>query len=165
MVLLENDGLGGFDRGATVATDALGIGVAATDLNGDGVTDIVASHLQPGVGPFQPVSVGTLDAYVGGGAGSFFGPASFLVSPAISFLEAKDLNGDGLPDIVAGDLRNGGFTVTLNQSQTASARRKTLWAGGLSRILDDLAHDLLSEVESFLDWVARSDDGRDRATS
>jgi hypothetical protein len=87
-----------------------GVRIAACDLNGDGVPDIVA-----GAGPGGGAHVRTFDgvtlAPLPGTIGSFFPyPIGYVGG---TFVACNDVNGDGIPDIVTGTGVGGGPHVRV----------------------------------------------------
>src|SRR5215472_4365348 len=77
------------------------IAIASADVNHDGHLDVVAIN-----------SDGTIAIYLGNGDGTL-GQPSFISLPqgvTLSSIALADLDGDGNPDIVAGDSNSGKFS-------------------------------------------------------
>jgi len=99
---------------------SLGYGLAAADFDGDGRIDVAVTGFNP------PVDAGI---FLGNGDGTVqsFSPSSGLVEPSVAIdlvlfgaAQALDFNGDGKPDLVAGQaiLFNLGATSTLTPTTT-----------------------------------------------
>ena len=92
VAFLLNDGTGGFSPGGTAAVGDGTNGatqLALTDINGDGIPDIVV--LIPGA-----QSVGIL---FGNGDGTFQNQVEYPAGPSPAAFAVADLNQDGIPDI------------------------------------------------------------------
>lgn len=95
-----NDGSGAFPSCSPLATQSATI-IVASDLDGDGKTDLVVPHRDGGQNLI----------FWNDGMGTFTAPPT-SVGPAISQIRAaaaQDLNGDGIVDIAVGDEKNGVF--------------------------------------------------------
>jgi Ca2+-binding RTX toxin-like protein len=94
-----------------------GVNVAAGDVNGDTIPDVVAAA-GPGGGPHVRVFSGASTQQIAGPLGSFF-----AYSPAFSggvFVAAGDINGDTRADIVTGAGAGGGPHVIAFNAATGS---------------------------------------------
>ena len=97
--IFENQG--NFVFAATsIPTDAGGAGIAARDLNGDGLVDLVA-----GFGTFEGAywSTGFIHVMLGVGAGTFAPPIRYPVNVGPVQVVIGDFNGDRVPDIATGN--------------------------------------------------------------
>lgn len=102
------------------AGSTIGYGLAAADFNGDGKIDVVVTGFEP------PIDTGIFPGN-GDGTVQSFSPYSGLTEPAEAIdlvlfgaAQAIDFNGDGKPDLVAGQgiLFNLGATSTLTPTTT-----------------------------------------------
>jgi hypothetical protein len=101
-VLLGN-GDGTFQKPKTLTLpDALpysvGLTMAVADVNGDGKPDIVVAYNDSFDGP------GAVGVLLGNGDGTFQKPQTFPVGPGPNSVAVADVNGDGIPDLVVGNL-------------------------------------------------------------
>ena len=101
-----------FDAGFTG-----GARVAACDINGDGVPDIVVAA-GPGGGPNVRVFDGVSGAPLPGALGSFFAYAPGFTGGVV--VGCADVNGDGVPDIITGAGPGGGPHVRVFSGVDAS---------------------------------------------
>jgi RHS repeat-associated protein len=85
-----------------------GVRVAAADINGDGVPDIITAP-----GPGMPAEIRVFDGQTGaqlpGPVGDFLAYSSSFQGGA--FVAAGDVNGDGTPDIIVGPGAGGGAQI------------------------------------------------------
>jgi len=109
--------------------------LAAADLNGDGLMDVVSASFDDGA----------LDVFFNNKATpGTFNPALVLNSPGASQLAIADMNGDGLPDLVSAD-----FNVSLFVQTSAGtfAAPISLYSGGANWVaLGDLNGDGAPDV-------------------
>jgi hypothetical protein len=95
---------GRISRRTAFSTKALPTGVFAADLNGDGLTDLVATNALD-----NDVSIAMQAS-----AGNFALPITVTTGLTPSDISVADENGDGLPDIVVSDQASGDLAVLLN---------------------------------------------------
>jgi hypothetical protein len=106
LTVLTNRGDGTFETGMVVASCALAWDTAVADLDGDGVLDVVqacaaANSTVPGV----------LAVSRGLGAGAFATPTEVRAGVNPLTVTVRDLDGDGIPDLVATDTLDDTITV------------------------------------------------------
>ncbi|MHB8420205.1 MAG: FG-GAP repeat domain-containing protein [Myxococcales bacterium] len=109
-VLLQQAG-GGFVEapGAPLALPGPGpAALAAADLNGDGVVDLVVADQGR-----SSAGVGEVSVFLGAGAGTFQPPAAVPVGLGPLALAVADLDGDGVLDLAAACVRDQTVTVLL----------------------------------------------------
>ena len=138
--LFAGNGDGTFRAGRTVAalsSDVLG----AADFNRDGVLDFVASH---GL---------AITLFLGNGDGTFAqGPSLPLFNSnsgntSISDLKIADLNNDGLPDLIIGDVR---ISIFMNNGDGTFHARQDFAVGGVGLLaIADFNGDGKPEVAAF----------------
>jgi len=91
-----NDGKGHFAPKGTSDSDPGAWSIALADLNGDGRSDIVTSNAT-GFSTFVNNGDGTFAA-----AATY--PVPYPVNPAVTSVVIADLNGDGRPEVILGDV-------------------------------------------------------------
>lgn len=104
--------------------------LAAADLNGDHLLDVVSANVQDG----------TLAVFFNsaGSPGTFSAPL-VLDSPGASQLAIADMNGDGLLDLISADFN---VSLFLQSSPGAFANPISLYSGGANWVaVGDLNHD------------------------
>lgn len=103
--VLINDGFGGFAVPVSYVVGDYVSGCAATDLNGDGLPDVVVANS----------GSGDISVLMNRGDGTFEPEQPYRVGGAPAAVAIADLNGDGLPDIVAANSDTGTLSVLLNK--------------------------------------------------
>jgi hypothetical protein len=104
--------------------------VAVTDLNGDGVPDvIIADRID------QAVSV-----FLGNGDGTFQRPQTFAIGPRVWRVTVGDVNNDGKPDIITGN--KGANTVSVLLGNGDGTFQPQLVVPGGTRIDGAFAADI-----------------------
>jgi hypothetical protein len=136
--LLFGDGTGGFTRGTTLLGGSYPADVTLADFNGDG-------HVDAAVVNWKSADV---SLFLGHGDGTFAAPTYTPYSgpPAYS-LAVGDLNRDGRPDLVVGDVL-GGVHIMSNNGSGKFALAPALAAGQGLRclILADINGDGLLDI-------------------
>ena len=98
---------GVFSRYDAFSTTALPTSLAAADLTGNGLDDLIAANaLDNSVTIALQIS-----------PGQFAAPITVPTGIAPSDIAVADVNGDGLPDIIVSDQASGDLTVLLNDPQ------------------------------------------------
>ncbi len=105
VTVLLGDGSGGFHAaaGSPIGVGQAPVSVAVADLNGDGNLDFVVANQ----------TTNNLSVLIGNGTGGFStGPGSPIsVGQGPDTVAVGDFNGDGMPDIVAGNLTSSNLTI------------------------------------------------------
>ena len=106
-------------KGPICCFNPIPIVVAVADFNLDGNLDLViganrANNGSPG-NAISDVNFGS-QLFLGKGDGTFTGPQDYLVGAQANSLVVGDFNGDGAPDVAAGDQGENFVTVLLNQT-------------------------------------------------
>ena len=106
LLVLTNNGSGGFVLAATLSTGALTLPqtVAAADINGDGKPDLISANSQGN----------TLVVLTNDGAGGFVLASSPVVGSGPDSVTAADVNGDGRMDLLCANYNSGTVSVLLN---------------------------------------------------
>ena len=135
--VLLNDGRG-FAAPVDVAAGANPASVAVGDLNGDGKADLAVANLTGG-----PNGTGSMDLLAGDGKGGFANPVVLAAGFYPDAVAIADVNGDGKPDVVVGDLQ-GGVGLLLNDGVPCFARGTRISVpGGAAPVERIAAGDLI----------------------
>src|SRR5262249_50033427 len=117
---------GAVSRAAAFLTTALPVRLAAADLTGNGLDDLVAANALD-----DSVTISLQTA-----PGQFAAPVTAPAGVAPSDIAVADVNGDGLPDVVVSDQASGDVTVLLNDAahsfRTSLRFRASTGPGGLN---------------------------------
>lgn len=111
--ILLNNGDGTFTLGQNLANSCVIGNQVTTDLNGDGVPDLV---IVSGDSPFD--SAVFLHVFVGVGDGTFTDAGEYAIAPGYGSygIAAGDLNGDRSPDLVTANGGSHDLSIFLNTS-------------------------------------------------
>jgi hypothetical protein len=101
-------------------TEGRAWGVTTGDFNGDGHTDIAVAD----------VATHGIVSFTGDGAGHFSAPQRLALDHAPVDIVSKDLNGDGLDDIVATQAGGGFYVLTNTSTPAASPSTSSIAFGG-----------------------------------
>ena len=108
LIVLTNNGSGGFGSNATLVVGSSPLCVAATDVNGDGKPDLICANSGDS----------TLTVLTNNGSGGFGSHATLTVGSIAGsypqFVVVADVNGDGLPDLVSANYNDNSLSVLLN---------------------------------------------------
>ena len=103
--------------------------VAASDLNGDGEVDVVATSFSPGTDPAMTARPGTVFVFLNDGAGRLGTPVPYDPLGNSLAIALGDLNGDGALDVVTGNDRSHSLSVLLGRGDGTFAQAQTYAAG------------------------------------
>jgi hypothetical protein len=113
VMVLTNNGLGGFGLAGNYPLGVEPYAVVATDVNGDGQVDLVTANGS---------SSTTLYVLTNNGSGNFGSNATFNVGNGPESLTVADINGDGRVDIISGGWNSPGVLTVLTNAGTYMPR-------------------------------------------
>jgi hypothetical protein len=96
-----------------------GFSVTAADINGDGLPDLVIAMQSPANSGIVSILINTTAA--GSNTASFAAQQTYTVGHQPSSVRAVDVNSDGKPDLVVGDISDNSVAVLLNTTTPGSA--------------------------------------------
>ncbi|MFB3828310.1 MAG: FG-GAP repeat domain-containing protein [Bryobacteraceae bacterium] len=103
IAVFRGTGGGAFGEPLRLALPGAGLGLAAADLNGDGLPDIAAAQER------------SVAVFLNAGDGSFKDPAWFPVTGDAMKILAADVNRDGMPDLVVETRLSASLSVLLGR--------------------------------------------------
>jgi hypothetical protein len=107
--ILLGNGNGTFTPAPTLSVGLHPGSLAAADLNGDGIPDLVVPYYGP-----ANVVAGKVSVFMGNGNGTFQAPVTYAAGPRPSAVTVADLKGNGVPDLVVTNyVTNGGVSILL----------------------------------------------------
>jgi hypothetical protein len=162
-VLINNcDGTGTFQPVVTYDTDeTVADGVAIADVNGDGYPDLVTLNncFQSGCSNGSGVSV-----LLNSGTGTFDYTLVYNIGGSAVGLAVADLNGDGYPDIIAGD-EGAGVVELLNNADGTGSFGSVQYLGSgwqvVSVTVGDINGDGIPDIVAGLGYCGACDNGAD----
>jgi len=142
IAILLNDGTGTFGPPTSVAAPVGIFGLAAADLNNDGAVDLV------GINIGATILNKTTFVFFGDGNGGFSDPVDYVAGQSVSSLALGDVNGDGMPDMVATNPGTNLVSVLLNEGDGTFGARTTFATGAnpQSAVLADVTGDSILDV-------------------
>jgi hypothetical protein len=106
VLVLTNNGSGGFSRTGYYPVGSNPFAVVAADVNGDGAVDLISAN----------AGDNTLTILTNNGSGIFSSNATLSVGSGPESLTTADINGDGRMDLISGNWNGGTLTVSTNAS-------------------------------------------------
>ncbi|MDB5322051.1 MAG: hypothetical protein JWN40_3682 [Phycisphaerales bacterium] len=101
-ITLMGNGDGTFGAPLTTLLGFAPSRMSTGDVNGDGITDLLAAN-----------TTGTVSVVIGAGDGTFAAPVEYAAGPQAQDVKAVDLNHDGKQDLVVADAVSAGTVSTL----------------------------------------------------
>jgi hypothetical protein len=123
--------------------------IASADFNQDGILDLAAANYDTGAGSDLNVLLGNVD-------GSFGTPVAYPTGGAPFHVLAADLDGNGLPDLVAANSADGTVSVLLGRGDGTFAPKTDSPVGATPRCVH--SHDFNSDNIPDLLTTNTSDD-------
>jgi hypothetical protein len=143
--IMPNNGNGTFAPSFSFSVDSFPTDVCASDLNGDGTTDLILEH-----GAIWP-DTGHLSILIGKGDGTFQAPVEYFTGSTPFIMLANDFDNDGDNDLAV----NGGpdsISVLQNNGDGTFQDPITYWIGNSPRCIvsDDLNGDGAVDLISII---------------
>jgi hypothetical protein len=113
---LGADGRLAFLQELTNAQASFPAALAAADLNGDGLDDLVVAYGATGTSSLPNLLQGEVGVYLAKADGSFGGATDYAVGGGPTQVTVADVTGDGTPDLLVADRISGDVTVLQNDS-------------------------------------------------
>ena len=125
--ILLGQGDGSFAEPVAYPAGAIVDSIAVSDLNRDGYPDIaVTSTAFPrGLGLPTSFAEGTVDTYLNRGDGTFGPRASYPAGKGTVAITVADFNGDGAPDMAAGNTTDDTISVFFNEGDGTFGQQVT----------------------------------------
>jgi hypothetical protein len=117
--VFTNDGYGDLSPGPTLTVGSEPAGIAAADVNGDGLVDLICAN----------VGDNTLTVLTNDGNGGFALEGTFSVGQAPVSVAAADVNGDGKVDLISANYGGSTLTVLTNDGHGGFALSATITVG------------------------------------
>ena len=122
LVVLTNNGSGGFLLASSPGVGVVPVSVAAADVNGDGKVDLISANNNSE----------TLSVLTNNGSGGFVLSSSPVVSNVVLSVTAADINGDGKPDLITQGAAPDTLSVFTNDGSGGFVLASSPGAGGFS---------------------------------
>jgi hypothetical protein len=112
--ILLGNGNGTFQTAITYSVGAYPTGLAAGDFNGDGKIDlVVANAINPHQSSCPTCGLQGVSVLLGNGDGTFQPSIYYAAASGTAWVSAKDVNGDGIIDIIAAAWQANAVSVLL----------------------------------------------------
>jgi hypothetical protein len=109
IAIMHGLGDGRFTRGATVGTGQTAWQVSASDINGDGILDLLTAN-----------ATNTVSLLIGQGDGTFPERVDYGAGNGPNAVAVADVNGDARPDLLVANMGGNDVSVLLNETPLAT---------------------------------------------